>query len=163
MTVYVVNHIQDMRTPAWLYEVACKIANRGAPFALDAFASADNALCPRYYDEAADGLTQPWAKNTFCNAPFGLMAKAVGKAILEAEERQVETMIIGPAGCSQQWFHKLLGYADVYLPTQRLQFNNSDGTPSKRAMQDTALYHVTRCARRSPRVYVLRTPRAKEE
>jgi len=41
-------------------------------FTLDAAATAENALCDRYYTEADDGLSQCWdGEIVFCNPPYG--------------------------------------------------------------------------------------------
>lgn len=145
---------QNRRTPAWLYRVCCDLAGVD-DFALDAFASADNSLCLDYLDEARDGLAQPWADPTFANPPFGMMGRVVDKALRESL-RGVRSVIVGPDGCSQVWFHRLWPRAVVWLPDERLVYDDRDGRPTRRAMADTAVYAVDGQFRAAPEVRVLR-------
>ena len=156
-TIHIVDHVQDMRTPPWLYRHACKIVNgsEDSPFDLDAFSSAENALCDAYLTEADDALVKPWSSRTFCNSPFAIMSRVIDKAIEESMVNGVHVGLIGPSGCCQKWFHKLLVHADVWVPDRRINFLMPDGTPSSRAMADTAFYHVYRCHRPNPVVRVM--------
>ena len=133
---------QGMRTPPWLFAFARTLTS--VEFKLDAFASVEDALCTNYYDVAANGLVQPWLDATFANPPFNLMAKVVDKALTEAADRHQTSVLIGPAGCSQQWFHRLIKFAGttVYFPDRRLQFLQPDGTPTRNAMADAAVYRL---------------------
>jgi hypothetical protein len=126
-----------MRTPPWLYEEMCRLMGV-AKFALDAFGSAENSMCSVYCDVEANGLVLPWIDPTFCNPPFSLMTAVVDKAIAE----KIRVGLIGPAGCSQKWFQKLLRHAVVYFPDKRLQFHEPDGSLKKGAMSDTAVYII---------------------
>ena len=137
-TTHTLPHEQEMRTPPWLYAEVCRLCGVER-FELDAFASAENTLCSVYCDEEADGLLMPWLNPTFCNPPFSLMAQVVDKALVECE-RGVTVGLIGPSGCSQRWFHKLIKKALVYFPDKRLQFLGPDGEAKKGAMQDSAVY-----------------------
>ena len=145
---------QERRTPPWLYRACC--GRLGVDdCALDACASAGNALCLDYCDEARDGLAQPWTDATFANPPFSLMPRVVDKALRESL-RGVRCAIIGPSGCSQVWFHKLWPRAQVWIPDRRLTYLTRDGFPTDRAMQDTAVYVVDGRDRAEPEVHVLR-------
>lgn len=49
------------------------------PFTLDAAATADNALCPRFFTMVEDGLVQPWEPRTWVNSPYSSVANSVQK------------------------------------------------------------------------------------
>jgi hypothetical protein len=151
---YTVPSDQLRRTPRWLYRACCDLAGVD-DFTLDAFADADNALCLDYLDGSAgrDGLTAPWADWTFANPPFKLMARVVGKVLDELRDRQVRTVLIGPAGCSQAWFHALWPWAAIHLPTSRLNFLDRAGQPTHQAMKDNAVYVVDGVPRERLEVY----------
>ena len=153
---YVVASDQERRTPSWLYRACCDLLGVAA-CRLDAFAWGENALCERYYSELDDGLARPWVDRTFCNPPFKLMARVVDKAIAELQVNGVRSALVGPAGCSQVWFHRLWPHATVYLPDRRLVFLDRDGRPTRGAMQDSAVYIVNNPSpRERPEVLVLR-------
>jgi phage N-6-adenine-methyltransferase len=150
---FITSSDQERRTPAWLYHRACSLL-RVKACVLDAFASESNRLCTRYYDAETNGLRQPWHDATFANPPFKLMAQAVAKAMCE-RERGVRSVLVGPSGCSQRWFHGLLTWATVYLPDQRIAYLSRDGTTTLSPMQDTAVYVIAGPRRSRPDVRVL--------
>jgi len=55
-------------TPQWLVD---QLAREFGKFDLDPAATAANAKAPRFYAEADDGLSQPWAGRIFLNPPYG--------------------------------------------------------------------------------------------
>lgn len=153
---YTVASDQDRRTPGWLYRACCHLLLID-DFALDAFASADNALCVNYLDVSVDGLRQPWVDPTFVNPPFKLLRQVVVKAIQESR-RGVRSVLIGPAGCSQGWFHSLWPHAVILFPDERVNFLDREGRPTKAAMQDAAVYFVDGRTRVDPEARVLPVP-----
>ncbi|WP_084110367.1 DNA N-6-adenine-methyltransferase [Erwinia typographi] len=58
--------------------------NREFDFTIDAAASADNALCERYWDERDDALQMDWSQeySVFCNPPYSLVSKFLALAHL---------------------------------------------------------------------------------
>ncbi|WP_454778810.1 DNA N-6-adenine-methyltransferase [Klebsiella michiganensis] len=58
------------------------LAREFGGFTLDAAASADNALCDRFWSEENDALTQDWSLEgrVFCNPPFSLAAEFLAHA-----------------------------------------------------------------------------------
>jgi hypothetical protein len=151
---YTVASDQARRTPPWLYQAVCQLLGVAA-CELDAFASAENSLCRLYYNEELDGLKGAWLDPTFANPPFKLMTKVVDKALAEAQ-RGVRSVLIGPVGCSQVWYHKLWPRATVYHPDQRLVYlSSADGSETAGAMADSALYLVDGTLRARPDVQVL--------
>jgi phage N-6-adenine-methyltransferase len=64
----------EWQTPRWLFD----ILNAIFQFTVDAAASADNALLPRYWDDA---LRQDWSQeNVWCNPPYSRPAPFLKKA-----------------------------------------------------------------------------------
>lgn len=124
---------QDMRTPRWLFDL---LAGMFGAFALDAYAEPHNALCDRYYTRAEDANWQPWISRTFANPEFGEMAPATRKAV-EETERGVETIMLGPVGCTQEWYHRWAIQGTVWVPDGRINFDMPDGTPTHGADRDT--------------------------
>ena len=63
----------DWRTPKSFFE---SVTREFGQFDTDAAASADNALCPHFWDEQADALKQDWAgRKIWCNPPYGKYTK----------------------------------------------------------------------------------------
>lgn len=125
---------QDRRTPQWLFDW---LNGQFGPFDLDAAATTDegpsfNALCGFAYTEKEDALSYDshWMAKTFCNPPFRNIDKWVGKAIHEAKERGVFTLMLCPAAGSQDWFHDLARMYTVLFPNQRINFDDEFGNPT---------------------------------
>jgi len=125
--------MQDRRTPRWLFDL---LAERFGPFALDAFAEEHNALCPRYIGASDDGCRQRWEDVTFANPPFALMGDAVEQAVRESRHG-VRSVVIGPAGCSQRWYHEHAIRGTIYVPDRRVNYDLPDGTPTHGADRDS--------------------------
>lgn len=137
--------LQNRRTPQWLFDL---LDDRFGPFALDAFASDGNALCPTYYTKKQNGLEQPWVDLTFANPPFKIIGEVLRKAIAEGEINR-RSIIIGPVGCCQQWMHDWAIYGTIYVPTRRINFDTPTGKPTRRADRDTMIYAFG-CEYRNP-------------
>jgi len=94
--------VQSWRTPRWLFDQL----NAEFRFALDAAASPDNALCRRYYTEADDALTQPWAPwSCYVNPPYAKLYPWVQKAYDESRKGATVVMLL-PASTGSKWFHE---------------------------------------------------------
>lgn len=115
---------QSVGTPrAFLDAVEAKFG----PITLDCAASADNAVCPRYINEARNGLTVPWDDDegtlNWCNPPFSKIAPWVEKAVSQTDAIGSSSLLLLPAGVGSNWW---LGYVhgacDVYLLNGRLTF-----------------------------------------
>ena len=57
---------QDWTTPRWLFDRL----HAEFGFTLDAAATPENALCPRYWTRAEDALQQTWTGDVFVNPPY---------------------------------------------------------------------------------------------
>ncbi len=64
---------QDWTTPPWLFAQL----DAEFHFEIDAAASPDNALCPRFFTEQDDALSQAWRGLAFCNPPYKLVGAFV--------------------------------------------------------------------------------------
>lgn len=132
---------QRRRTPPWLFKKLEKLVGR--KFKLDAAADQLNALCRKYYTAETDGLVQPWRDATFCNPGFQQFKWWIEKAVLEGEQNEITSCLIGPKGCSQSWYHTWARRGTIYAPDQRLVFNHPDtGEPTHGAREDTMVFLV---------------------
>ncbi len=125
---------QTMRTPAWLFAELERVFGR---FSLDAYASPHNALCDRFYTAEEDSNAQPWIDQTFANPEFDDMWTPTAKAVAEAEERDVVTVMLAPVGCAQEWYHVWAIRGTIYVPDMRINYDEPDGTPTKGADRDS--------------------------
>jgi len=126
--------LQNRRTPLWLFSL---LDARFGPFRLDAFASPEDALLDRYYTRETDGLTQAWLDVTFGNPEFKTMMPAALEHAVHEAERGIRSVILGPVGCSQEWFHQWAIRGTIYAPDRRISFDMPDGTPTEDADRDT--------------------------
>lgn len=126
--------LQTRRTPRWLFD---ELAERFGAFELDAYAETHNALCPKFYTEEEDANVQPWINQTFANPEFEDMAEPTLKALNEWLNRGVVTIMIGPVGCSQDWYHQLAIRGTVFVPDKRINYDLPDGTPTTGADRDS--------------------------
>ena len=102
-------------------------------FTLDVAATAENALCERYYTQETDGLSQPWVTvgAVWCNPPYGRdIIKWVRKAYYESRGGQTIVMLI-PARVDTQWFHEYVYHkAELIFLRGRLRYG-INGVPAK--------------------------------
>ena len=97
------DHVDDRWTPLHLWIPW----NERWAFTLDAAASADNALCPRYFTRADDGLAQSWAgERVWVNPPYSAMRAWVEKAAAEAAACPVIVMLAPANRTEQRWWQE---------------------------------------------------------
>lgn len=125
--------LQTRRTPRWLFDA---LDARFGPFILDAFAEPHNALCERFYTREDDGCAREWADVTFGNPEFDDMRAPLEHAARQAEDGK-RSVIIGPVGCSQSWYHEIAIRGTIYVPDVRINFDMPDGAPTRGADRDT--------------------------
>jgi len=128
--------LQNRRTPRWLF---CALEQRFGRFSLDAFATSRDALCPRFLTRREDGTRHAWLDRTYANPPFKLMAEALAQAVREAE-RERRSIVLGPVGCSQEWFHELAIRGTVYKLDRRVNYDLPNGQPTTSADRDTDIF-----------------------
>lgn len=96
----------DWRTPRAFFDA---VVREFGPFDTDAAASAENALCPHFWDEEADSLEQDWkGKKIWCNPPYGRgLRKWVEKASTAVAGGGIVVMLI-PARTDTSYFHDFI-------------------------------------------------------
>lgn len=108
----------DWQTPKWLF----RLLHEKYQFTIDAAASSQNTLMPRFWCEAEDGLAQSWAgERVFWNPPFSRKLSWAKKA---AERQAALSVGILPATLDQQWMHRYVldAGAEVFVPKGRVSF-----------------------------------------
>lgn len=100
------DHDRDSwRTPPRLFH----FLNERFRFTLDAAASKENALLPRYYTKEDDALSRSWkGQRVFCNPPYSRAGEFALKALHENKENGVDSLLLVPVRCDRLWWHKLL-------------------------------------------------------
>lgn len=94
-------------------------------FTLDVAATASNAKCDRYFDEAIDGLSQEWAPAVcWMNPPYGRTIEYwVAKAAIETS-RGATVVGLVPARTDTRWWHSWVQpWAEVRFIRGRLRFS----------------------------------------
>lgn len=90
-------------TPDWLFE---KLSQEHGPFDLDVAAARENAKCERYFDQATDGLGQPWTGRVWANPPYKNLIRWVKKARYETTHGNADRVVmLLPAQTSTEWWH----------------------------------------------------------
>lgn len=85
------------------------LAGRFGGFTLDAAASAENAKCARYIDEAANGLERTWVgERVWCNPPYSEVRAWVEKAWVESSICPLIVMLLPANRCEQAWWQDLI-------------------------------------------------------
>jgi len=114
---------QNWRTPPWIIQGL-------GPFDLDVAADPDNAVAPRFYTEADDGLSQPWdAERVWCNPPFAKPFPWLRAAWLGVCARRFRrAYVLLPAGVGTGWFAYAADVSSVFFFEKRVRFCLPDGT-----------------------------------
>lgn len=120
---------QDYGTP-WEFIRACE--RRFGAIVRDLAAHGGNAKCDRYYDLAADSLSQPWAENDptgvlWLNPPFANIEPWAAKCAEESAKRHGLILMLTPASTGSDWFAAHVNRRSMVLGlSPRVPF---DGTP----------------------------------
>ncbi len=117
---------QDRRTPRWLFDALNEMFG---PFVLDAYATAENALCERFHTVESDGNAGDWEDVTFANPEFKAMDLCTEHAVEQAE-LGCRSIVLGPVGCSQDWYHRWAIHGTVYVPDCRINYDDPAGNPT---------------------------------
>lgn len=98
-------------------------------FGLDAAASDENALCPNYFTEEDDALSQSWGGYgaVWLNSPYGREIGAwVKKAWCESVLHSVPVVSLVPARVETRWFDYAVSRAqEIRFVKGRLRFGDS--------------------------------------
>lgn len=97
----------DRRTP---YPLFAALDEEFGPFTVDVAASAENALCNRFYDKTSNGLAQSWAGEiVWGNVPYSSIAPWIEKAIEEIANGCLRVVFLLPANRTEQaWWQELI-------------------------------------------------------
>lgn len=125
--------VDDRRTPRELFDPL----HEEFGFTLDAAASADNALCARFYDLEDDGLKQRWHGVVWCNPPYSNLAAWTAKAWNELAfdkgvGADVIVMLLPANRCEQAWWQDYIepfrrsGRVETRFLRGRLRFDTPD-------------------------------------
>ena len=101
----------------------------GVMFSLDVAAHADNAMCPRHYDEMTDGLGCDWRGLVWCNPPYGRgIGRWVEKARHEARHPNCEGVwMLIFARPDTRWWHNHVAHAsEIVFLKGRVRFVHPD-------------------------------------
>lgn len=97
--------VDDRATPAGLFATL----NARFGFTIDVAAAAHNTRCDRFYDRAADGLTQSWeGESVWCNPPYSSIAPWVRKAWAEAGSARAVVMLLPANRTEQTWWQVMV-------------------------------------------------------
>ena len=106
------------------------IKNYGGPFELDAAASNENHLAPRWYTEEQNALDprNPWRGRVWCNPPYGdQIPPFMLKAFESAQAGAVVAMLI-PARTDTRAFHEIGSKAaEILFLKGRVTFMGAPG------------------------------------
>lgn len=118
--VHFSSKVQTWATPQDFFDAL----NAEFDFTLDAAASADNAKCAKFFDEAVDGLAQSWeGERVWCNPPYSKVAKWIEKA---ATEKSLVTVMLIPARTdTKAWHDHIFGKAEARFVRGRLKFGTA--------------------------------------
>lgn len=119
------------QTPKVLFDAW---SDEAGGFAMDLFASPDNALCKRFLTAEDDAITSQWrakGKAVFANPTYGgnMQAEVIDKALTEVRvaERCREAWLLLQANTSSSWFRKAVECAEVWLFAGRINFDVPPG------------------------------------
>ena len=91
-------------------------------FTLDVAASSENKKCAEFFDEAVNGLAQPWRGVCWCNPPYREQSKWVKKAFAEAQAGRATTVILLPARTNTGWWHDFCMKGEIRFIRGRPKF-----------------------------------------
>lgn len=122
---------QDWLTPKYLFDYF----NETFKFTLDPCASADNALCKKFYTEHDDGLSKSWEnEHVFLNPPYGRdIGKWIEKAYKESADNNALVVCLLPARTDTHWFWDYCKHGFIMFLQGRVKFSghkNSAPFPS---------------------------------
>jgi phage N-6-adenine-methyltransferase len=95
------------------------------PFDVDVCASADNAKCDVYFDQAIDGLKQAWTGNCWMNPPYGREISKWMKKAYESAGAGTVVVCLVPARTDTRWWHDYAIKGDVVFIKGRLKFGGA--------------------------------------
>lgn len=122
----------DWTTPVWLFNRL----NESFDFGLDAAASSENHLCPKFFTLEDDSLAQDWSGfgPVFVNPPYGREgAKFIAKASEEAKKGVTTVMLIPSRTDTVAWHSHIFNNdipVDIKFLKGRLKFGGGPDNPA---------------------------------
>jgi len=122
-----------IRTPRKIWKhINDEMSSMGVKFTLDACASDDNHLLPKYYTKEQDCLQQDWdGEVVYCHPMFDMH---IGKFVQKAFESPCLTLMLLPASTHTRYFHRYI-YKNINCeieflekPKRGFNFGHEDGT-----------------------------------
>lgn len=107
--------------------------NKEFTFTLDAAASVDNALCPRFWTEEEDALKQDWCAESsiWCNPPYSQIP-----SFIEHGHKAVVTCFLIPVRTQAKWWLRLIlmnpNAHEIRFLSRNVRFKAAPGTKQKR-------------------------------
>lgn len=115
---------EEWETPPELFE---QLAQEFG-FELDVCATADNAKCDRFFDKAADGLSQEWTGVCWMNPPYGdAIGDWMSKAHASADEGATVVCLV-PARTDTNWWWDHARFGEVRFLRGRLRFVGAESS-----------------------------------
>ena len=125
-------------TPKWFFDAVERlfVENHGGGFDLDAAASLENHLAPKFYTVADDALSKPWRGRVWCNPPYGDLApKFILKAYRESLLGAVVAVLVPVRSDTKAWHEVVSKASEIRLIKGRLKFGESaDAAPFPSAL-----------------------------
>lgn len=92
-------------------------------FTFDVCADSTNHKCYQYYDEAINGLTQPWTGTIWMNPPYGRgIHEWVAKAFNTSQEGHTCVCLLPVRSDTKWWHNYVMKASEIRLLNKRLTF-----------------------------------------
>jgi phage N-6-adenine-methyltransferase len=94
-------------------------------FDVDVCATAENALCAKFYSPEEDGLSKEWNDVCWMNPPYG---REIGKWMKKAYESSLHgatVVCLVPARTDTAWWHEYAMKGEITFIRGRLKFGGS--------------------------------------
>ena len=94
-------------------------------FDVDVCATAENALCAKFYSPEDDGLSKEWNGVCWMNPPYGREISKWMKKAYESSLRGTTVVCLVPARTDTAWWHDYATKGEVTFVRGRLKFGGS--------------------------------------
>jgi phage N-6-adenine-methyltransferase len=100
------------------------ICNEEFNYELDAAASKENTLCPRYIDEQMNALVTPWdAKSVWCNPPYSMLPAFIKRGYEQhVEHKNLVTVLVPAYTDPKYWSDYVMKAHEIRFLKGRLQY-----------------------------------------
>ena len=115
---------QDWTTPKEFFD----IVNMEFSFTVDAAASLDNTMLPRFWDRRRNGLRQDWThERIWCNPPYGKEQKPFIAKAAECKA-EVSVLLIPARTDTAVWHEWIFPLAEIRFLRGRITFQGAQDT-----------------------------------